>query len=55
LLWEVDPACLGPALKELSLLGTRHAIGESANLDRPAPMVELDRQKPLGIACGAAA
>src|SRR5262249_46855371 len=54
LLWEVDPAGHGPALQELSLLGTWRTVGEPANLDRPALTVELDRQKPLGMACGAA-
>ena len=34
LLWEVDPARLGPALQELSLLGTCRAVGEAPNLDR---------------------
>ena len=55
LLWKVDPARLGPALQELSLLGAWRAVGESADLDRSALTVELDRQEPLGIACGAAA
>src|SRR5262249_28857149 len=55
LLWEVDPARLGPALQELSLLNTWRAVGESPDLYRPVLTVQLDRQKPLGIACGAAA
>jgi hypothetical protein len=53
LLWEVDPARLGPAIQELSLLRTCRAVGESPHLDRPILAVELDRQKPRGIACGA--
>ena len=55
LLWEVDPARFGPALQELSLLGTWRAVGESADLGRSVLTVELDGQEPLGIACGAAA
>ena len=44
MLGDVDPACLGPALQELSLVGMRRAVGKSADLDRPLMTIELDRQ-----------
>ncbi len=54
-LWEVGPARFVPSLQKLSLLGTWRAVGESSNLDHPVLTVQLDRQEPLGMACGAAA
>src|SRR5262245_13919432 len=54
-LLEINPARLGPALQELSLLRTCRAIGESANLDRPALTIKLDCQQPLDVTRSAAA